>query len=91
MEKPLFAQTIIYSWAILSPLIAFFAKRFRFEQRNWWRVLPAHVTAAVVFLLLYRAIYSIFFEIVDPIRVAENGGFLAFTLRITINAGALDC
>jgi sensor histidine kinase YesM len=85
-----FAQTIIYSWAILLPLIAFFAKRFRFEQRNWWRVLPAHVTAAVVFLLLYRAIYSIFFEIVDPIRVAENGGFLAMTLMQFIKNWVVD-
>ena len=72
-------QVIIYSWAILSPLIVSFAKRFRFEQRNWWRVLPAHMTAAVVFVLLHTIIYVIFREIVDPARVAEMGGFLAYT------------
>jgi len=84
------SQGIIYSWAILSPLIIFFAKRFRFEQRNWWRVLPAHLVAAVVFLLLHAAIYTSFFKIVDPARVAEIGGFLAFTLRVTINQAATD-
>ncbi len=84
------AQAIIYSWAILSPLIIFFAKRFRFEQRNWWRVLPAHLAAAVVFLLLYRAVYSIFYKIVDPARVAEVGGFLAMTLKLFIRNGVVD-
>jgi two-component system, LytTR family, sensor kinase len=73
-------QGIIYSWAILSPLIVFFAKRFRFEQQNWWRLLPAHFIAAVVFLLLHAAILVIFQIIVNPARVAENGGFLAHTL-----------
>ncbi|MDQ3714003.1 MAG: histidine kinase, partial [Acidobacteriota bacterium] len=84
------SQTIIYSWAILSPLIVFFAKRFRFEQRNWWRLLPAHLVAAVVFLLLHTAIHVIFVKIVDPAPVAESGGFLAFTLRLTIGRWALD-
>lgn len=84
------AQAVIYSWAILSPLIFFLAKRFRFEQRNWWRMLPAHVVAAVVFLLLYRAIYSILFKIVDPARVAENGGFLALTLSLFIKNWIVD-
>ncbi|HLM60241.1 MAG TPA: histidine kinase [Pyrinomonadaceae bacterium] len=83
------SQTIIYSWAILSPLIIFFAKRFRFEQRNWWRLLPAHLVAAVVFLLLHAAIYAIFFNILYPAIVAEQGGFLAVTLRQTVNAGDL--
>ena len=84
------SQAIIYSWAILSPLIVFFAKRFRFEQRNWWRLLPAHLVAAVVFLLLHTAIHVIFVKIVDPAPVAESGGFLAFTLRLTIGRWALD-
>ncbi|HLM61463.1 MAG TPA: histidine kinase [Pyrinomonadaceae bacterium] len=85
-----FAQAIIYSWAILSPLIVFFAKRFRFEQQNWWRLLPAHLFAALVFLLLYRAIFASFFKVVDPTRVAENGGFLAFTLILFIRNWIVD-
>jgi len=85
-----FLQAVIYSWAILSPLVVFFAKRFRFEQRNWWRVLPVHVAAAVVFLLLHRAIYTIFFIIVDSARVAENGGFWAWTLMLIIRNWVVD-
>ncbi len=85
-----FAQAIIYGWAILSPLIVFFAKRFRFEQRNWWRLLPAHFIAAVVFLLLHAAIYVIFQKIVNPARVAENGGFLAAALTLTIRNWVMD-
>ncbi len=84
------AQAVIYTWAVLSPLIVFFAKRFRFEQRNWWRVLPAHVAAAVVFLLLYRAVYSIFYKIIDPARFAEIGGFLDVTLRLFIRNWVVD-
>jgi sensor histidine kinase YesM len=84
------SQAIIYSWAILSPLIVFFAKRFRFEQRSWWRLLPAHLVAAVVFLLLHTAIHSIFVKIVDPPLVTESGDFLASTLRITIMRWAVD-
>jgi sensor histidine kinase YesM len=78
------AQAIIYGWAILSPLIIFFAKRFRFEQRNWWRLLPAHLVAAVVFLLLHTAIHIIFVKIADPAWVLPSGDFLLATLRLTI-------
>ncbi len=85
-----FLQAVIYIWATLSPLIVFFAKRFRFEQRNWWRVLPTHVAAAVVFLLLHRALYSIFIVIVDSSRVAEKGGFLAFALWLNIRNWVVD-
>jgi len=77
-----YAQAIIYGWAILSPLIIFFAKRFRFEQRNWWRVLPAHVAAAVVFLLLHAVIYMSLVKTVEPELVAKNGGVLVETLRV---------
>jgi sensor histidine kinase YesM len=83
-------QTILYSWAILSPLIVFFAKRFRFEQRNWWRLLPAHFIAAVVFQLLHSAICVIVREIVVPGRIAENGGFFASTLKLKIYHGIGD-
>ena len=83
-------QVPIYIWAILSPLIVFFAKRFRFGQRNWWRLLPAHFIAVVVFLLLHAAIYVSFYKIVDPAWVAERGGFLAITLRVTINQAPTD-
>ncbi len=84
------SQAPIYSWAILSPLIVFFANRFRFEQRNWWRLLPAHLVAAVVFLLLHAAIYTILYKIVDPARAAERDNFLAFTLRVTTNQAPED-
>jgi sensor histidine kinase YesM len=83
-------QAVIYSWAILSPLIVFFARRFRFEQRNWWRVLPAQVAAAVVFLLLYRAVFSIFYQILEPAQVAEMGGFGAVTLMLFIRNWFVD-
>ena len=86
----LLAQAVIYSWAILLPLIVFFAKRFRFEQRNWWRVLPAHVATAVVFLLLYRAVYAIFYKIIDPARFAEIGGFWDVILRLVTRNWILD-
>ncbi len=78
-------QALFYSWAILSPLIVFFAKRFRFSKRNWWRLLPVHFMAAVVFLLLHALIFVIVHKIVEPAKVAEFGGFWAYTLRLTAN------
>jgi signal transduction histidine kinase len=84
------AQAIIYGWAILSPLIVFFAKRFRFEQRNWWRVLPAHLVAAVVFLLLHAAIYISLTKAVNPTPVTEHSGFLVETSRLLIRNWITD-
>jgi sensor histidine kinase YesM len=78
-------QALFYSWAILSPLIVFFAKRFRFRKRNWWRLLPVHLIAAIVFLLLHALIFVNVHKIVEPAKVAEFGGFLAYTLRLTAN------
>lgn len=83
-------QAIIYSWAILSPLIIFFAKRFRLEQRNWWRLLPAHLVAAVVFLMLHTAIHTIFVKIADPAWVLPSSNFLVATLRLTIQRWITD-
>ncbi|HEX8197667.1 MAG TPA: histidine kinase [Pyrinomonadaceae bacterium] len=84
------SQAIIYSWAILSPLIIFFAKRFRFSKRNWWRLLPAHFVAAVVFLLLHTIIHLTFVKIVNPGWFAANGDFWAATLRLTIGRWQVD-
>lgn len=75
-------QAVIYSWAILTPLIFFFAKRFRFGQRNWWHLLPAHFIAAAVFITLHATIYTTFFKIVDSATLAESGGFLAVTFNV---------
>ena len=82
-------QLRIYSWAILSPLIGLFARRFRFSKRNWWRLLPVHFIAAVVFLLLHAAIFVIYQKIVHPGIIAHNGGFLAYTLGVRINQAPL--
>lgn len=82
-------QFRIYSWAILSPLIIFFAKRFRFGKRNWWRLLPVHFIGAVVFLLLHAVIYVIYQQIVHPGIIAHNGGFWAFTLGTRLNQAPL--
>ncbi|MFN2392289.1 MAG: sensor histidine kinase [Pyrinomonadaceae bacterium] len=83
-------QAPIYIWAILLPLIVFFAKRFRFEQRNWWRLLPAHFVAVIVFLLLHVAIYVSFLIIVNPAFVAKEGGFFALTFTLTIRNWIVD-
>ncbi len=89
-KKFFLSQTIIYSWALLSPLIVLFARRFRFEQRNWWRLLPAHFIAALVFLLLHTAIHVIFVKIADPAWVPPSGDFLVAILRLTIIRWAAD-
>jgi signal transduction histidine kinase len=58
-------QTVIYAWALLSPLIILFAKRFRFERQYWWRVLPLHLAAAFIFLLFHAGIYIFFRQLLD--------------------------
>lgn len=83
-------QSIIYGWAILSPAIMVFAKRFRFGQQNWWRVLPAHLAAAAVFLLIHTAIFVIFYNFVDPVRVSEGGSFFSNTWRLFLRNWTID-
>ena len=81
-------QAQFHSWTIVAPLIVLFAKRFRFGKRNWWRLLPVHFIAAVVFLLLHAIIFVIVHNIVDPAKVAEIGGFWVYTLRTAASVGA---
>jgi signal transduction histidine kinase len=58
-------QAVIYAWALLSPLIILFAKRFRLERQNWWRVLPVHLAAAFTFLLFHAGLYILFRQLLD--------------------------
>src|SRR5262249_3346387 len=38
-----------YSWAVLAPLMLFFASRFSFYRGNWSSCLLIHILAALVF------------------------------------------
>jgi sensor histidine kinase YesM len=83
-------QAIIYAWAILSPLIILFAKRFSLERQNWWRVLPIHLAAAVCFLLLHAGIYVFFRQLLDSslaesVRTFFNLTWVTFLTNVTLD------
>jgi signal transduction histidine kinase len=69
-------QVIIYGWAILFPLIVFFAVRVRFERDNWWKVLPLHLLAATVFILLHDAIFVTAHYFVEPDVFVKDRSFV---------------
>jgi signal transduction histidine kinase len=47
-----------YSWAALSPLILWLARRYRIERRSWSRALAIHLTAGVLFSVAHAALQS---------------------------------
>ncbi|HVF46469.1 MAG TPA: hypothetical protein VNA17_02775, partial [Pyrinomonadaceae bacterium] len=46
------------SWALLTPVILFFARHFPPNRRNWLRTLAIHLPAAVLFSLVQLAVYT---------------------------------
>lgn len=46
-----------FSWALLTPLILWLAKRFPFARKNWLSPLLLHVTAAIFFSLFSLVVY----------------------------------
>lgn len=47
-----------YLWAVLSPLIILFARRFPIEGARRWRNLLFHIPAAAFFILLHTSLWS---------------------------------
>src|SRR5262245_31222157 len=50
--------TGIFSWGLLFLLVLKFARRFRFDARNWPRRLPVYLSAAVVCSLLHTTMMA---------------------------------
>ena len=47
-----------YTWALLSPLIFWLAKKLRIERRNWSRSVAIHLAASVVFCIAHAALQA---------------------------------
>src|ERR1051325_3919609 len=47
-----------YSWAALSPLILWLARRYRIERHDWQRALILHLMASVLFSVAHAALQS---------------------------------
>lgn len=83
-------QVIIYGWAILFPLIVYFAVRVRFERDTWWKVLPLHLLAATVFILLHDTIFVTAHYIVDPELFVKDHSFLLAVASLLVRNWTLD-
>ncbi len=53
-------------WALLSPLILWFAQVFRIEGRRWVLKLAAHVLLAILFAVVVRTSYEYFLYLLSP-------------------------
>lgn len=83
-------QAIIYAWAILFPVISWFARLFPFERRNWQRVLPLHLLAAVVFTFLHTVIYVFSYHLYEGFFSPEESRFFATIKSNFLSNWALD-
>ena len=83
-------QVIIYGWAILFPLIVYFAVRVRFERDNWWKVLPFHLLAASVFILLHDAIFVTAHRLVEPELFVKDRSFFPAIGMLFVRNWTLD-
>ena len=83
-------QVIIYGWAILFPLIVYFAVRVRFERDNWWKVLPLHLLAATVFILMHDAIFVTAHRFVEPELFAKDRSFVSAIGMLFVRNWTLD-
>jgi hypothetical protein len=83
-------QVIIYGWAILFPLIVYFAVRVRFERDNWWKVLPLHLVAATVFILLHDTIFVTAHYLVEPELFVKDRSFFPAIGMLFVRNWTLD-
>ncbi|HYP01536.1 MAG TPA: hypothetical protein VER76_15205, partial [Pyrinomonadaceae bacterium] len=46
-----------YLWALLTPLVALLARRYRFDRQRWLKSLLVHLPASLVFPALHLCLY----------------------------------
>jgi two-component system, LytTR family, sensor kinase len=68
-------QAIIYCWAILFPVIRRFAGHFRIERGNWVRTVPAHLVAAVSFVVAHTLFYTVCYYLYHGFSPPEYKSF----------------
>src|SRR5437764_7110071 len=44
-----------YVWGVSTPLVLWFARRFRIGRTNWWRTIIVHLLAGVAFAAVWAA------------------------------------
>src|SRR5262245_26280491 len=63
-----------YAWALLSPAIAWMARRFAIERRSWLRSLLVHLPASIFFSILKMVIEYRLLLWLDPASVQRYSG-----------------
>ncbi|MBA2340703.1 MAG: histidine kinase [Pyrinomonadaceae bacterium] len=72
-----------YLWALMTPLVAFFARRFPIPGRDWARNLLIHIPIGVLFITAHMLIWSIIYWNFGRVRVevfGSLGGYLRSNL-----------
>jgi two-component system, LytTR family, sensor kinase len=71
--------TRIYTWAILSPLIFLFVRRYPIDVRRFrWRSLLIHIPALIVFCSIHQAIYAVITWMIDPTIATRFNSIFAY-------------
>ncbi|HJR07491.1 MAG TPA: histidine kinase [Pyrinomonadaceae bacterium] len=66
-----------YLWALLTPLIALLARRYRLDRQHWPRSLVVHLPASLLFPALHLCLYLPLFSLAGGMLTKEYPTFLA--------------
>jgi len=72
------------SGLIFTPLIFALARRFRLEQRPYWRNFVLHICGATVFAILVKLLWDV---LAQPPKGWIRGGFTFWKLALSVDAG----
>ena len=64
-----------YLWAAITPLIIFWARRFRFDRQTWWRSLLWHIPVGLFVVTVHLAAYVALYWSLDGFRASLLGSF----------------
>ncbi len=50
-------------WVLLTPLVLWLVRRFRFEKERWFRIFLVHLAASIAIAILHKGIHGIVFSL----------------------------
>jgi two-component system, LytTR family, sensor kinase len=66
-----------YLWALLTPLIALLARRYRLDRQHWPRSIVVHLPASLLFPALHLCLYLPIFSLAGGMLTKEYPSFLS--------------
>ncbi|MBA2503806.1 MAG: histidine kinase [Pyrinomonadaceae bacterium] len=95
MEKPnpfpgwsvffVFPLIALYMWAVMTPLIAPFARRFPIPGKQWARNLLIHIPVGILFMSAHMSVWSTLYWCFGPVRIERYGSLGGYLRSNMIN------